>query len=429
MRVLDIQTCKPEELASIIDRPLLQENPAVEETVRAILADVRDRGDEAVLAYTREFDWPNADSPVVPPEDVTAAHAQTSEPLLAAIRTAKENIERFHSKQLRNSWFDADQPGKMLGQLIHPLHRVGVLVPGFLAPLPSSLLMAVVPARIAGVQEIFVCTPPRKDGSIHPVVAAASIEAGVDRIFRIGGAQAVGALAYGTQAVPRVDKIVGPGNVYVTMAKRFVFGQVGIDMLAGPSEVIVLADDTARPHHVAADLLSQAEHDTNAQAILVTTSQTLADQVNVEIEVQLQSLPRQDIARRSLDNNGAIIVVPTVDQAIELANRAAPEHLELAVAQPLLLLQRIRNAGAILLGTHSTEPIGDYMAGPSHILPTSGTARFSSPLNVDDFVKKSNLIMYSIDALRADAPATIELAKAEGLDAHANAVRVRVDEP
>jgi len=428
MRVLDVETCKPEKLAGFIDKPLLQENPAVEETVRAILADVRDRGDEAVLEYTRKFDWPDADSVVVPPEDVTRAHARTPEPLLTAIRTAKQNIERFHRQQLRGSWFDTEQPGKMLGQVIRPLDRVGVLVPGFLAPLPSSLLMAVVPARVAGVREVVVCTPPRKDGSIHSSVAAAAVEAGVDRIFRIGGAQAVGALAYGTESLHRVDKIVGPGNVYVTMAKRFVFGQVGIDMLAGPSEVLILADETANAQHVAADLLSQAEHDPDARAILVTTSPSLAHQVNAEIEEQLGSLSRQEIARRSLDENGAIILVASMDQAVELANRAAPEHLELAVAEPRSLLEKIENAGAILLGDHSTEPIGDYIAGPSHILPTSGTARFSSPLNVDDFLKKSNVIMYSEDGLKADAAATIELAEAEGLDAHANAVRVRLQD-
>ncbi|MBP6965200.1 MAG: histidinol dehydrogenase [Armatimonadetes bacterium] len=427
MRTLYTETCSPDEIAAILDKPLLQENPAVESAVRGILADVRQRGDEAVLEYTRRFDWPDADSVEVPREELEQGHAQVSESLLSAIRVSKANIERFHRKQLRESWFDESQPGKLLGQVIRPIERVGALVPGFLAPLPSSLLMTVVPAKVAGVEEVFVCTPPRKDGSIHPATAAAAIEAGADRVFRIGGAQAVATLAYGTATVPRVDKIVGPGNVYVTMAKRFVYGQVGIEMLAGPSEVLVLADETADPRHVAADMLSQAEHDPDARALLVTPSQKLADAVNAEIERQLDALTRNEIARKCLDDNGAIIIVSDMDEAVGIANRVAPEHLEVSVADPLALLPRLKNAGAILLGDNSTEPIGDYIAGPSHVLPTSGTARFSSPLNVDDFLKKSSVVMYSKEALLADAAATIELAETEGLDAHANAVRVRLD--
>ena len=427
MRTLDTRTCTPEELAAILDKPLLQENPKVEKTVRGILADVRKRGDEAVLEYTRRFDWPDADSIEVPREALQEGHAQVSKSLLLAIRKSKQNIERFHRKQIRESWLDTEQPGRMLGQIIRPVERVGALVPGFLGPLPSSLLMTVVPAKVAGVEEVFVCTPPRKDGSIHPATAAAAIEAGVDRVFRIGGAQAVAALAFGTATVPRVDKIVGPGSVYVTMAKRFVYGQVGIEMLAGPSEVLVLADDTADPRHVAADMLSQAEHDPDARALLVTPSQKLADDVNAEIERQLKSLSREEIARKSLDDNGAIVIVSDMDEAVEIANRVAPEHLEVSVAEPLVLLPRLKNAGAILLGDNTTEPIGDYIAGPSHVLPTSGTARFSSPLNVDDFLKKSSVVMYSKEALLADAAATIELAETEGLDAHANAVRIRLE--
>lgn len=428
MRVLESWSSKPEELARYLDKPLLQDNPAVEESVRAIIADVKERGDTAVLEYVRRFDWPDADSLVLPEEAVEQAYSRVSEKLLAAIRAAKANIESYHRKQLRTSWFDADKSGKLLGQVIRPLGRVGVLAPGFQAPLPSSLLMATVPAKVAGVKEVFLSTPPRKDGTLHPAMIVAAAEAGIDRIFRIGGAHGVAALAYGTETVPRVDKIVGAGSVYVTMAKRFVFGQVGIDMLAGPSEVLVLADDTANPKYIAADLLSQAEHDPDARSVLVTTSRKLADEVSAEVDRQLEQLNRADVARKSLDDNGAIIVTRSMDEAVEISNRVAPEHLEVEVAEPMLLLGSIKNAGAILLGTSSTEPIGDYIAGANHVLPTSGTARFSSPLNVDDYLKKSSVIMYSREALQADGPYAIELAEAEGLDAHANAVRVRLED-
>ena len=428
MRVLETRNSKPEELARFLDKPLLQDTPEVEESVRRIIADVRERGDAAVMEYVRRFDWPDADSLVVPDEAVEQAYSQVSDNLLGAMRKAKENIESFHRKQLRSSWMSEDKPGRRLGQVFCPVERVGVLAPGFQAPLPSSLLMAAVTAKIAGVREVLLSTPPRKDGSLHPAMLVAAAESGIDRIFRIGGAHGVAALAYGTETVPRVDKIVGAGSVYVTMAKRFVFGQVGIDMLAGPSEVLVLADETANPRYVAADLLSQAEHDPDARAILVTTSRKLADEVSAEVERQLRTLSRAEVARKSLADNGAIIVTQSLEEGVEIANRVAPEHLELAVAEPMLLLDSIRNAGAILLGESSTEPIGDYIAGPNHVLPTSGTARFSSPLSVDDFIKKSSVIMYSREALLADGPAAIELAEAEGLDAHANAVRVRMEE-
>lgn len=427
MRVLESWNASEKDLAKYLDKPLLQDNPQVEESVRAIIADVKSRGDSAVLEYVRRFDWPDADSLVLPNSVIEQAYAQVSDKLRAAIRAAKANIESYHRKQLRPSWMDADQSGKLLGQLIRPLERVGVLAPGFQAPLPSSLLMATVPAKVAGVKEVYLSTPPRKDGSLHPAMIVAAVEAGIDRIYRMGGAHGVAALAYGTETVPRVDKIVGAGSVYVTMAKRFVFGQVGIDMLAGPSEVLVLADDTADARYVAADLLSQAEHDPEARSILVTTSRSLADKVLVEIERQLGYLSRADVARKCLDDNGAIILVKTMDEGVEMANRAAPEHLEVVVAEPMLLLGAIRNAGAILLGESSTEPIGDYIAGANHVLPTSGTARFSSPLNVDDYMKKSSVIMYSREALLADGPYAIELAEAEGLDAHANAVRIRIE--
>jgi histidinol dehydrogenase len=427
MRILSMGTILPQELARFIDKPLLQDNPEVEQSVRAIIADVRARGDAAVMECVRRFDWPDADSLVVPDEAIETAYSRVSPRVLAAIRTAKANIESFHKKQLRTSWFDTDQPGKLLGQMIRPLARVAVLAPGFQAPLPSSVLMGAVPAKVAGVKEVYLSTPPSKDGFIHPAIAVAAREAGIDRIFRIGGAHGVAALAYGTDTVPKVDKIVGPGSVYVTMAKRFVFGQVGIDMLAGPSEVIVLADETANPVYVAADLLAQAEHDPDARSILITTSEKLAREVSIEVERQIETLSRRDVAAKSLEECGAIIIAADLDEAIGLVNRAAPEHLELAVANPMLRLGSIQNAGAIFLGNHTTESLGDYTAGPNHVLPTSGTARFSSPLNVDDFTKKSSVLMYSREALIADAETTIDLALTEGLEAHANAVRVRVE--
>ena len=426
MRVLDTRTTKPEELARFLDKPLLQDNPEVEEVVRRILADVRDRGDAAVLDYVRKLDWPAADSLVLPEDAVKQAYSQVSDSLLAAIRAAKANIQAFHEKQLRASWMDTGEEGQLLGQIIRPLERVGILAPGFQAPLPSSLLMAAVTAKVAGVKELYVSTPPRNDGSVHPAMIVAAAESGVDRIFRIGGAHGVAALAYGTETVPRVDKIVGAGGLHVTMAKRFVFGQVGIDMLAGPSEILVLADESANPKYVAADLLSQAEHGPEARALLVTTSRKLADAVSAEVDRQLEGLSRKEIAGKSIADNGAIVLTSSLNEAIEIANRVAPEHIELAVEEPMLVLESIRNAGAILIGEYSTEPLGDYIAGPNHILPTSGTARFSSPLNVDDFLKKSNVIMYSREKLVADAQATIELAEAEGLDAHANAVKIRM---
>lgn len=428
MRVLDTRTTKPEELARYLDKPLLQDNPEAEEIVRRILADVRNRGDEAILEYVRKLDWPAADSFVLPDDAVKQAYSQVSDGLLAAIRAAKANIEAFHKRQLRSSWMDTSKKGRLLGQIIRPLERVGILAPGFQAPLPSSLLMAAVTAKVAGVNELYVSTPPKSDGSVHPAMIVAAAESGVDRIFRIGGAHGVAALAYGTATVPRVDKIVGAGGVHVTMAKRFVFGQVGIDMLAGPSEILVLADDSANPKYVAADLLSQAEHGPEARALLVTTSRELAESVSAEVERQIGSLSRGEIARASVEQNGAIVIVSSMDEGIDVANRVAPEHIELAVTDPERLLDSIKNAGAILMGEYSTEPIGDYIAGPNHILPTSGTARFSSPLNVDDFLKKSNVIMYSRDNLLADARATIELAEAEGLEAHANAVKIRLVE-
>ncbi len=411
-----------------MDKPLLQENPEVEATVRAIIGDVKRRGDEAVLEYTRKFDWKNADAIALSKSEINRLAEQVPEKLLTAIKAAKENIERFHLKQIQHTWFDSEKPGVMLGQVVNPVERVGIHVPAFAAPLPSSLLMSAIPAKVAGVREIYVATPPRRDGTIHPSVAAAAIISEVDAVFRMGGAQAVAALAYGTQTIPKVDVIVGPGNIYATMAKRFVFGQVGIDMLAGPSEVLVIADDSANPRYVAADMLSQAEHQTDARSILVTTSAHIANEVISELERQLQLLSREETAKKSIEENGAIIIVPSIEKAIEVANRVAPEHLELMVKDARQYLNLIKNAGAIFIGEYSTEPIGDYIAGPSHVLPTSGTARFSSPLTVADFVKVSSVIMYSKESLEAEGPTAIELAEAEGLDAHANAIRQRLED-
>lgn len=427
MRIIDLRNLKPDAAAEFLDKPLLQDNTRVEEIVRNIIADVRAHGDAAVFTYIRRFDWPDADSLVVPDKDIDRAYSQVSDKLLAAIRMAKANIEDFHKKQLRSSWTEEMRPGRILGQIVRPLERVAVLAPGFQAPLPSSVLMGAVPAKVAGVHEVFLCTPPRNDGSIHPAIAVAAREAGVDRIFRIGGAHGVAAMAWGTESVPRVDKIVGPGNVYVATAKRFVFGQVGIDMLAGPSEVLVLADESANPAYIAADLLSQAEHDRDARSILITTSAAVAEKVAAEAELQLGKLSRESTARESLESNGAIVLVGSMADGISLVNRVAPEHLELAVEDPVSILDSIKNAGAIFMGGYAAEPIGDYVAGPNHTLPTSGTARFASPLNVDDFVKKSSLIMYTREALLEEASAAIELAEAEGLDAHANALKIRVD--
>lgn len=427
MRVLDTRNSKPEELASILDTPLLQANPEVETVVKSILTDVRDRGDTAVLEYVRKFDWPDADSVIVSESEIEGACSQISDDLLGAIRCAAENIRRYHEKQLRTSWFDIEQDGCLLGQLIRPLERVAVLAPAFQAPLPSSLLMAAIPAKIAGVKEIYVSTPPRRDGTIHPAMAVAAREAGVTKVYRVGGAHGVAAFAYGTESIPKVDKIVGPGGMYVTVAKRFVFGTVGIDMLAGPSEIVVIADETANPMYVAADLLSQAEHDPNARAILLTPSRRLAEWVDNEIQRQLAQLSRQETAESSLSAHGAIIITTDLDEAIELANRIAPEHLSVSIAEPISVLGSIKKAGAILLGEYSTEPIGDYVAGPNHILPTSGTARFSSPLSVDDFLKKSSVIMYSRQAIQKNGPHAAILAETEGLDAHAKAVRARLE--
>jgi histidinol dehydrogenase len=399
-----------------------------EQAVREIIEAVRREGDAAVIRYTEKHDRVKLAGLRMTGEEIQAALGQVEEEFLVALREAAANIRSFHEKQKRNTWMDLQPDGTLLGQAIRPLRRVGIYVPGGKAAYPSSVLMNAIPAQVAGVKEIVMVTPPATAGTegVNPYVLAAAAECGVTEIYRIGGAQAVAALAYGTETIPRVDKIVGPGNIYVALAKRSVYGLVDIDSIAGPSEIIVLADDTAEPAYVAADLLSQAEHDEMASAVLVTPSQALAEKVQVEVERQLAVLPRKDIAGASLRDYGAILTVESMEEGIRVVNRLAPEHLEIVTEDPFGYLGLIENAGAIFLGPYSSEPVGDYFAGPNHVLPTNGTARFSSPLSVDDFIKKSSIIHYSREALLRNGDKIMTLATREGLDAHARAIGERL---
>jgi histidinol dehydrogenase len=414
-----------------LEREVEYGTPEQNQAVKEIVAAIKKEGDTALLRYTEQFDrvtlTPNQLR--VTPEELQAAYGRVEQSFVSAIQAAAANIRAFHARQKRNSWMDLQPDGTILGQIIRPLKRVGVYVPGGKAAYPSSVLMNVIPAQIAGVPEIVMVTPPStggKDG-IDPYILVAAAEAGVNEIYRVGGAQAVAALAFGTESISPVDKICGPGNIYVALAKREVYGAVDIDSIAGPSEIVVLADETAEPAYVAADLLSQAEHDEMASAILVTPSQSLADSVAAEVERQLQELPRQAIARASVENYGAIIVVDSLEEGISVVNRLAPEHLEIVAEDPMGLVGSIENAGAIFLGPYSSEPVGDYFAGPNHIIPTNGTARFSSPVDVDDFIKKSSLIYYSKEALLRDGQTIIELARREGLEGHARAIEIRLE--
>lgn len=392
-----------------------------------IVGDVRLRGDEALRDYTQQFDHVDVPALRVTTAEIEAAVAIVSEEFGDAIRLAATSIEEFHERQVPQSWFSVREDGVMVGQKVTPIRRVGIYVPGGRACYPSSVLMNAIPAVVAGVEEIAMVVPPSADGTVNPYTLAAAAEAGVSEIYKVGGAQAIAALAYGTASIPRVDKITGPGNAYVTAAKKLVLGEVGIDMLAGPSEVLILADETAEPSFIAIDLMAQAEHDPNASAFLVTTDPTLPDEVEEALEVLLEDAPRADVIRRSLQDNGRIFVVPDVRSALDIANLIAPEHLEVLMADPLELLGSIRNAGAIFLGPWTPESVGDYVAGPNHVLPTGGTARFSSPLSVDDFMKKSSVISYSREALEADGPTVMTIASAEGLSAHADAVALRLE--
>lgn len=421
IRIFEFDKLAPEE---ILNRDI-QAEKNVSAAVDAVLAEVRQKGDAALLAYTKQFDGVELADLRVSEAEMEAAWVSLEPDFLTTLEMAADNIRRFHERQVHKDFVLTDQPGIVMGQRYTPIEKVGVCVPRSPAAFPSTILMNVIPAKIAGVKDIVLVTPPEQDGSVSPAALAAAKIAGVTKIFKVGGAQAVAALAYGTESVPRVDKVVGPGGIFVATAKRKVFGQVAIDMIAGPSEILVLADGKCNAAWVAADMLSQAEHDVLATAVLVTDSRELSQAVQAEIETQLAQLPRRDIARRSIDDNGKIIVTDNLDKAVEAANLIAPEHLELCVDDPFALLPKVKNAGSIFLGRHTPEALGDYFAGPNHTLPTSGTARFSSPLSVDDFVKKSSFLYYTQDALAPVAGRIADFARQEGLEAHARSAIIR----
>ena len=429
MRILELNENTRKDILSNLLKRSPNSYGEYEGRVSTIIDDIKSRRDEAVFEYTKKFDGYdlNADNIIVTEDEIKAAYEEIDAGLVEIIRKALVNIRNYHAKQKRNSWFDATPDGTILGQKITPLARVGVYVPGGKAAYPSSVLMNVVPAKVAGVDEIIMCTPPGKDGKIYCGTLVAAKEAGVDVIYKVGGAQAIAAMAYGTESVPKVDKIVGPGNIYVALAKKAVYGQVGIDSIAGPSEIMVLADESANPRFVAADLLSQAEHDELASAILVTTSRELAEKVSEETEGFLRELSRRQIIEKSLENYGYILLAKDMDEAVAVVNEIASEHLELVTKDPFQTMTKIRNAGAIFLGEYSSEPLGDYFAGPNHVLPTNGTATFFSPLEVDDFIKKSSIISYSREALGAIHTDIEKFAQAEGLTAHANSIKVRFE--
>ncbi|SCP94977.1 histidinol dehydrogenase [Anaerobium acetethylicum] len=398
--------------------------------VNGIITAVRKDGDKALFDFTKKFDGADisADNIRVTKEEIKEAYSLVAPALIDIIRKALVNIENYHSKQKQYSWFDSTEDGTILGQKVTPMSCVGVYVPGGKAAYPSSVLMNIMPAKVAGVGKIVMVTPPGKDGKVNPGTLVAANEAGADEIYKVGGAQAIAALAYGTESIPKVDKIVGPGNIYVALAKKAVYGHVSIDSIAGPSEILVLADETANPRFVAADLLSQAEHDELASAILVTTSEELAAKVSVEVDKFVAELSRSEIMQKSLDNYGYILIADSMKEAIETANDIASEHLEIVTRDPFMVMTKIRNAGAIFIGEYSSEPLGDYFAGPNHVLPTNGTAKFFSPLSVDDFIKKSSIIAYSREALEPIHKDIIKFAEAERLTAHANSIKVRFED-
>ncbi len=429
MRIIELN----EESKKDILSNLLKRSPdnygSYEATVKEIVEDVHVNKDAALFKYTEKFDKAiiNADNIKVTKEEIEEAYKSVDENLLEIIRKAIANIKEYHEKQKQYSWFDSKDNGSMLGQKITPIEKVGVYVPGGKAVYPSSVLMNVVPAKVAGVSNIIMTTPCDASGKVYPMTLVAANEAGVDAIYKAGGAQAIAALAYGTESIPKVDKIVGPGNIFVALAKRTVFGHVSIDSVAGPSEILVLADETANPRYVAADLLSQAEHDEMASAILITTSKELANKVSDQVEVFIEELSRTEIMRKSVDNYGYILVAKDMDEAIDTANEIASEHLEIMTKNPFDTMTKIKNAGAIFLGNYSSEPLGDYFAGPNHVLPTNGTAKFFSPLSVDDFIKKSSIIYYSREALEPVYKDIVDFAKSEQLTAHANSISVRFE--
>lgn len=430
MRILSLT---PETKKDILN-DLLKRSPnnysGYESTVNEIIANVRENGDQALFDYTRRFDKfaLTADNIRVTRDEIEEAYRKLDPGLIAVIRKSAENIRSFHAKQLRNSWFDAKEDGTILGMKITAIGRAGVYVPGGKAAYPSSVLMNVIPAKTAGVSEIIMTTPPGADGNVNPGTLVAADIAGVDVIYKVGGAQAIAAMAFGTASIPKVDKITGPGNIFVALAKKAVYGYVSIDSIAGPSEILVLADGTANPRYVAADLLSQAEHDELASAILITTSKTLAEKVSAEVDRFTVGLERKPIIEKSLENYGYILVAKDMNEAIDVVNEIASEHLEILTANPFEIMTKIRNAGAIFLGEYASEPLGDYFAGPNHILPTNGTAKFFSPVNVDDFIKKTSIISYSREALAKVHQDIEAFATSEGLTAHANSVRVRFEQ-
>ncbi len=423
IKIMKYGQVSPEEIFARVE-PVVD----VQSIVADIIANVRQKGDEALYEYCEKFDKAKLDSLLVTSEEIQEAAQAVGEEFLEILRKAAANIRKFHQKQVRNSFIINDEDGILMGQKIIPVDRAGLYVPGGTAAYPSTVLMDSIPAKIAGVPEVVMVTPPNAQGKINPYILAAAYVAGVDKIFKVGGAQAIAALAYGTQSIPRVDKIVGPGNAFVAEAKRQVFGQVSIDMIAGPSEILIIADGASDPRHLAADLLSQAEHDKLASAVLVTDSEELAKAVQAQLEVQIPLLERAEIARASIDHNGKIIVAEDLKQVIEISNQIAPEHLELCVDNPFDYLDSIRHAGSIFMGRNCPEALGDYFAGPNHTLPTSGMARFSSPLSVDDFIKKTQYTYYTQDALRRVAKDVAAFATAEGLTAHARSALIRTEE-
>ncbi len=429
MRIVNLT----EETRKNILKDLLKRSPSnfgsYADTVEKIVNDVRDRGDEALFGYTKQFDKAdiNAGNVLVTKEEIEYAYTQVDEKLIEVIRKAKENIRIYHEKQRQYSWFDSDPKGIMLGQKVTALESVGVYVPGGKAVYPSSVLMNIMPAKVAGVKNIIMTTPCNNEGEVYPTTLVAANEAGATAIYKAGGAQAIAALAYGTESIPKVDKIVGPGNIFVALAKRAVYGHVSIDSIAGPSEILVIADETANPRYVAADLLSQAEHDEMASAILITTSKELAEKVSAQVDEFIKVLSRKEIIQKSIDTYGYILLADNMADAVEAANAIASEHLEIVTANPFDVMTRIKNAGAIFIGEYSSEPLGDYFAGPNHVLPTNGTAKFFSPLSVDDFIKKSSIIYYSREALEEVHEDIESFAKSEQLTAHANSIAVRFE--
>jgi len=430
MRIIKLS----EEIRQNVLEDLLKRSPnsygEYESAVAEIIENVRKDRDKAVFSYTKRFDGADTDASNirVSKEEIREAYALTDPSLIEVMKKALVNIREFHEKQKRYSWFDSKPDGTMLGQKVTPMEKVGIYVPGGKAAYPSSVLMNILPAKVAGVEKIVMTTPCNKEGKVYPPTLVAANEAGADEIYKAGGAQAIAALAFGTESIPKVDKIVGPGNIYVALAKRAVYGHVSIDSIAGPSEILVLADETANPRFVAADLLSQAEHDELSSAILITTSETLAEQVSKEAEKFTAALSRKNIIEKSLEQYGYILIAGDMDEAIETANEIASEHLEIMTRDPFQVMTKIRNAGAIFIGEYSSEPLGDYFAGPNHVIPTNGTAKFFSPLSVDDFIKKSSIISYSKEALELVQKDIIKFAESEQLTAHANSIKVRFEE-